>query len=264
MHKEVMKITENVENPEKHIKHNGDIEIKADVSGGATVEVSGSIYVENVAGSQLIAGGKIHISNNACSFKSNEPVIYSKGNVYVKNASNANIAAEGEVEVENVENSTIYSNKNILIRNSASSSKIVALKNVEIGSTESDAGNSYIESGRSAIIDDKVASCFKEKKTLLSRRENVLKYIPLTDESSKKKKLENKADEIRNLINQLEYDINELVEYSGNNAVCGIKIYGKAAKGSEIMMKSSRITLDKNLYYVHFTESDGKIKIDTL
>jgi len=259
MNKELLKIEKNVENPDTHLKHDGDIQIDADVLKGATVEAAGNIIADNAFGVQLIAAGDITIRNEVASYKNNESVIYSSGRFSADKVSESTVVAEKEVEVNIVENSRIISNDDIFINSYVNSSEIFSLKTVCVAKADSKNKPTVLESGRSVIIDEKIASLFKEKKTLLSRLENIKRYLPKIDNADKKGQLQQKYDSINSVIDGINNNISDNAEFVQKNAVFGITVKESAEAGTKLIMKTAKIDLENAITSSHFTLKDDEI-----
>jgi len=259
MKKELLKIEKNVENPDTHLKHDGDIQIDADVLKGATVEAAGSIIADNALGVQLIAGGDIQIRNEVASYKNNESVIYASGRFYADKVSGSTVVAEKSATINIVENSRIISNDDISINDHVNAAEISSLKTVCVAKVGSGDKPTALESGRSVIIDEKIASLFKEKKTLLSRLDNIKRYLLKIDNAEKKKQLQQKYDSINELIDDISGNISDSAEFVQKNAVFGITVKESAEAGTKLIMKGVKLDLENTVTSSHFTLQDDKI-----
>lgn len=259
MKKELLKIEKNVENPDTHLKHEGDIQIDADVLKGATVEAAGNITADNAFGVQLIAGGDIKIRNEVASYKNNESVIYSNGRFSAEKVSGSTVVAEKGAVINIVENSRVISNDDIFVNSCVTSSEISSLKSICVRKTVSKNKPTVIESGRSVIIDEKIASLFKEKKTLLSRLDNIKRYLVKIDNAEKQEQLQRKYDSINDMITKISGDISENAELARKNAVFGITVKESAEAGTKLIMKTSKLDLENDVTSSHFTLKDEEI-----
>lgn len=261
MKKELLKIDKNVENPDTHLKHDGDIQIDADVLKGATVEATGNIIADNAFGVQLIAGGDIQIRNEVSSFKSNESVIYSMGGFSADKVSGSTVVAEKSVTINIVENSRIISNDDIFINDHVNAAEISSLKTLCVTRAGSGDKPTALESGRSVIVDEKIASLFKEKKTLLSRLDNIKRYLFKIEDDEKEEQLQKKYDSINELIDDISANISDNAEYVKKNAVFGITVKESAEAGTKLIMKGVKLDLENTVTSSHFTLKDGEITI---
>jgi|GEM_PF-1560895 hypothetical protein len=259
MKKELLKIDKNVENPDTHLKHDGDIQIDADVLKGATVEATGSIIADNAFGVQLIAGGDIQIRSDVSSYKNNESVIYSKGRFYADRVSESSVIAEKSATINIVENSRIISNDDIFINLWVHSSKISSLKTVSVAKVGSGDKPTVIESGRSVIIDEKIASLFKEKTTLLARLDNINRYLLKIDNAEKKEHLRQKYDSLKELIDGINNNISNNAVFVQENAVFGITVKESAEAGTKLIMKTAMLELENTITSSLFTFKDDEI-----
>lgn len=259
MGKELLKIDKNVENPDIHLKHDGDIQIDADVLKGATVEAAGNIIANNAFGAQLIAGGEIEIRNEVSSFKNNESVIYSRGGFSADKVSGSTVVAEKSVTINIVENSRIISSDNIFINDHVNAAEISSLKIVCVAKIGSSDKSTVLESGRSVIIDEKIASLFKEKKTLLSRLDNIKRYLFKIEDDEKKEQLQKKYDSINELIDDISGNISDNAEFVQKNAVFGITVKESAEAGTKLIMKGVKLDLENTVTSSHFTLKDDEI-----
>ncbi len=259
MKKELLQIDNNVENSDAHLKYDGDILINADVLKGATVEATGCITADNVLGAQLIAGGDIIIRKNVGSYKNNESLIYSKGKFSAENVSESNVVAEKDVAISIVENSKIVSNEDIFINSYVNSSEICSLKSVCVLQVINTNKPTVLESGRSIIIDEKIAALFKEKVTLLSRLDNIKKYLNKIDDLEKRKQLQQKYYSISASIDSVNSDISEMAEFVQKNAVFEITVKEYAETGTKLVMKTAKLDLENAITSSHFTLENDEI-----
>lgn len=259
MKKEQLKIKKNVENPNTHLKHNGDIQIDADVLKGATVEATGDIIADNAFGVQLIAGGDIQIRNEVACLKNNESVIYASGRFSANKVSGSTIVSEKSASMNIVENSRIISNEDIFINSYVCSSEISSLKTICAEKIVEGEKSSTLESGRSVIIDEKIASMYRKKQTLLNRLDNIKKYLAKIDKENKKEKLQNKLNSVETEINQINEEISNNADFVRKNATFGITIKGKAAAGTKFIMKGNHLNLEKSVKSSHFTVENDEI-----
>lgn len=259
MGKELLKIDKNVENPDTHLKHDGDIQIDADVLKGATVEAAGNIIADNAFGVQLIAGGDIEIRNEVSSFKNNESVIYARGRFYADKVSESTVVAERSATINIVENSRIISNDDIFINDHVNSAEISSLKTVCVAKVGSGNKSTVLESGRSVIADEKIASLFKEKKTLLSRLDNIKRYLFKIEDDEKKEQLQKKYDSINELIDNISDNISDNAEFVQKNAVFGITVKESAEAGTKLIMKGVKLDLENTVTTSHFIVENDEI-----
>jgi len=259
MEKELLKIDNNVENSDAHLKYDGDILINADILKGATVEAVGSIIANNVLGAQLIAGGDIIVRKNVESYENNESLIYSKGKFSAEKVFESNVVAEKDVTINIVENSRIVSNRDIFINSYVNSSKISSLKSVFVSRVINVNKPTILESGRSVIIDEKIATLFKEKITLLSRLDNIKKYLHKVDNPEKKEQLQQKYYSISALLESINSEISEMAKFVQNNAVFRIAVKEYAESETTLVMKTSKLNLENAITSSLFTLKDDEI-----